>query len=341
MVRKQAEPNLDAWWEEQEQRQGRASRNRKVGAIALSAALVIATALFVLRGSEVTDQSKETEKPASSGVTLPSKEGLYFLDLETRQVTGGPIFPGVDARDVAVSPEGSRVAYVGIDKQIRDVIFVADIDGTNPRPLAGTATMATLRVPHWSPDGALITYQTKGTGLYVGDLFVVDVTTGRATQLTDLDPVSSPLYDMAPRFSPDGEAVLFTWPGGELGHQMWDLWSVPVSGGKPTLVRRDAALGSLSPDARTIAYLQVLRTGSVGSGDLWLVDADGTDARPLVTGELVAARWSPDGTRIAYADGGRVGTYIVDVGTGETTRVLDDPSWPEWLDDHTLIFDVD
>ena len=73
MVRKQAEPNLDAWWEEQEQRQGRASRNRKVGAIALSAALVIATALFVLRGSEVTDQSKETEKPASSGVTLPSK----------------------------------------------------------------------------------------------------------------------------------------------------------------------------------------------------------------------------------------------------------------------------
>ena len=109
---------------------------------------------------------------------------------------------------------------------------------------------------------------------------------------------------MAPRFSPDGEAVLFTWPGGELGHQMWDLWSVPVSGGKPTLVRRDAALGSLSPDARTIAYLQVLRTGSVGSGDLWLVDADGTDARPLVTGELVAARWSPDGTRIAYADGG-------------------------------------
>ena len=341
MVRKQAEPNLDAWWEEQEQRQGRASRNRKVGAIALSAALVIATALFVLRESEVTDQSKETEKPASSGVTLPSKQGLYFLDLETGQVTGGPIFAGVDARDVAVSPEGSRVAYVGIDKEIRDVIFVADIDGTNPRPLAGTATMATLRVPHWSPDGALITYQTKGTGLDVGDLFVVDVTTGRATQLTDLDPVSSPLYDMAPRFSPDGEAVLFTWPGGELGHQMWDLWSVPVSGGKPTLVRRDAALGSLSPDARTIAYLQVLRTGSVGSGDLWLADADGTDARPLVTGELVAARWSPDGTRIAYADTGRVGTYIVDVGTGETTRVLDDPSWPEWLDDHTLIFDVD
>ena len=340
MVRKQTEPNVDAWWEEQEQRQGRALRNRKVGAIALSAALVIVTALLVLRESQVTDQRKETERPASSGVALPVRQGLYFLDLETGRVTSGPRFAGISARQLAVSPDGSRVAYVGIDKEIRDVIFVADIDGTNRRPLAGAATTGTLMSPHWSPDGALITYQAKDKGLYVGDLFVVDVTTGRATRLTDLDRASSPLYDMAPTFSPDGEAVLFTWPRGELGHQIWDLWSVPVSGGKPTLVRRDAALGSLSPDARTIAYLQVLRTGSVRSGDLWLADADGTDARPLVTGELVAARWSPDGTRIAYADRGRVGTYIVDVGTGETTRVLDDPSWPEWLDDHTLIFDV-
>jgi Tol biopolymer transport system component len=147
---------------------------------------------------------------------------------------------------------------------------------------------------------------------------------------------------MGPRFSPDGEAVLFTWPRGKtLGQQTWDFWSAPVSGGKPTLVRRHAAGGSLSPDARTIAYIQVLRTGSVLFGDLWLADADGADARPLVRSELAAARWSPDGTRIAYADEGRGGTYTVDVGTDETTRVLDDPSWPEWLDDHTLIFDVD
>jgi dipeptidyl aminopeptidase/acylaminoacyl peptidase len=339
VVRNQTEPNVDVWWEEQEQRQGRASRNRKFGAIAFTAGLVIATAWLVLRSSEVTDQSKVIQEPASIGMTLPSRRGLYFLDLATGRVTGGPRFAALGARHAVVSPDGSKVAFVGIDEDLDDAIFVAKIDGTNPRPLAGTATMGTLMAPQWSPDGAKITYQAKGTGLFVGDLFIVDVPTGRSTRLTHLDPVSSPLWWMGPRFSPDGEAVLFTFPRDELGQQSWDLWSVPVSGGKPTLVRQDAAGGSLSPDARTIAYIQ----GSGLFGDLWLADADGTDARPLVTGEgeLAPPRWSPDGSKIAYADQGRGGTYIVDVGTGETTRVLDATYRPEWLDDQTLIFYVD
>jgi Tol biopolymer transport system component len=339
MVRNQTEPDVDAWWEEQEQRQGRTSRSRKAGAIALSAALFIATAWFVVRASEVTDQSKEMEEPASSGVALPVRQGLYFLDLVTRQVTSGPRFAALGGRHLAVSPEGSRVAFVGIDEDLNDAIFVAEIGGTKPRPLAGTATMGTLMAPQWSPDGAQITYQAKGKGEFVGDLFIVDIATGRATRLTHLDPVSSPLWWMGPKFSPDGEAVLFTFPRDELGQPSWDLWSVPVSGGKPTLVRQDAAGGSLSPDARTIAYIQ----GSGLFGDLWLADADGADARPLVTGEgeLAPPRWSPDGSKIAYADQGRGGTYIVDVGTGETTRVLDATYRPEWLDDHTLVFYVD
>lgn len=339
MVRNQTEPDVDAWWEEQEQRQGRASRSRKAGAIALSAAFAIATAWFALRGSEVADQSEELEEPASRGVVLPSRQGLYFLNLATGQSTSGPRFAALGARHLIVSPDGSSVAFVGMDENLKDAIFVADIDGTNPRPLPGTATMRTLMSPQWSPDGAQITYQVKGTGEFVGDLFIVDVTTGRATRLTHLDPVSSPLWWMGPKFSPDGEAILFTFPRGEIGQQTWNLWSVPVSGGKPTLVRRDAVGGSVSPDARTIAYIQ----GSGLFGDLWLADADGTDARPLVKGEgeLAPPRWSPDGTRIAYADEGRGGTYIVDVGTGETTRVLDAWISPAWLDDHTLIFDVD
>jgi Tol biopolymer transport system component len=339
MVRNQTEPDVEAWWEEQEQRQGRTSRSRKAGAIALSAALFIATAWFVVSGSEVTDQSKEMEEPASSGVALPLGQGLYFLDLETGQMTSGPRFARISARHLAVSPEGSRVAYVGIDEDLNDAIFVADIDGTNPRPLPGTATTGTLMSPQWSPDGAQIIYQAKGKGEFVGDLFIVDIATGRATRLTHLDSLSAPLWSMFPRFSTDGETVLFTFPRGELGQQTWDLWSVPVSGGEPTLVRRDAAGGSLSPDARTIAYIQ----GSGLFGDVWLADADGADARPLVTGEgeLMPPRWSPDGSRIAYADEGRGGTYIVDVGTGETTRVLDAPTSPAWLDDHTLILDGD
>ncbi|HYZ13402.1 MAG TPA: hypothetical protein VFA08_07315 [Actinomycetota bacterium] len=340
MVRNQIELDQDGWWEEHVKRRGGASRNRKVGAIALSAGLFVAAAWLVLGSSELTDHSKVVQEPASIGMTLPPSRGLYFLDLATGQVTGEPSFAALGARHPVVSPDGAKVAFVGIDEDLEDAIFVADVDGRHPRPLGGTTTTGTLIAPQWSPDGAQIAYQAKGKGQFVGDLFIVDVTTGRARRLTHLDPVSSPLWWMGPRFSPDGEAVLFTFPHGEPGRQTWNVWSVPVSGGKPTLVRSDATDGSLSPDARTIAYFPVNGT-NVPAGDLWLADADGADARPLVRGELVAARWSPDGTRIAYADEGRMGTYIVDVGTGEARRVLDDPSSPEWLDDRTLIFVVE
>jgi Tol biopolymer transport system component len=78
-------------------------------------------------------------------------------------------------------------------------------------------------------------------------------------------------------------------------------------------------------------------------GDLWLADADGTDARRLARGDLqtLSAEWSPDGTRIAYAEWGGIdqgrGTYVVDVTTGETSKVLDDAYFAEWVDGHTWI----
>ena len=51
-------------------------------------------------------------------------------------------------------------------------------------------------------------------------------------------------------------------------------------------------------------------------------------------GHLKWLRWSPDGTRISYSDGGSI--YVLDVATGSATRVADGGN-AEWFDDHTLI----
>ncbi|WP_420456431.1 prolyl oligopeptidase family serine peptidase [Rubrivirga sp.] len=59
----------------------------------------------------------------------------------------------------------------------------------------------------------------------------------------------------------------------------------------------------VSPDGRTVVYRRNrldVQTDRV-RGDLWRVSTDGTVHQPLVVGvDAGAARWSPDGTRLAY-----------------------------------------
>lgn len=343
MVRNQTEPVTGAW-EEQERRQRRVTRNRKIGAISLSAALAVVGVWFVLSGSDATDRGKETNNVAGQPGTLPSKPGVYLFDLETGQATSvaGILPPGYESPGIAVSPDGTMVTYRGMDAQGMWVIYVANVDGTNVHALEKTAATVSGPVgPQFSPDGSKIAYQAKGAGHWVGDIFLVDVATGETTRLTHLKPVTSGLWYMGPTFSPDGQTVFFTRPNGSYVHRSWSLWSVPASGGTPRLVLRDAIGGRVSPDGRTIMYFKPspsLETGYLA--EMWVANADGTDARRLARGDVFSARWSPDGSMIAYTAQGDA--YVVDVTTGEVSKVLKDTDkFPEWVDDHTLIIGVD
>jgi Tol biopolymer transport system component len=344
MVTKQTEPDHDSW-REQERRQRRVTRNRKIGAISLSAALAVLVGWLVL-GSNATDQGNETSKVAGQSPGLPSETGAYLFDLETKQAThvAGIVPPGYESPGIAVSPDGTMVAYKGTDLEGKQVIYVANIDGTNVRALEKTAATEAEPVgPQFSPDGSHIAYQAKGPGYLVGDIFLVDVATGETTRVTHLKPVSDDLWYMGPTFSPDGQTIFFTRPKGNY-EESWSLWSVPASGGRPRLVLRDAVGGRLSPDGGRIVYFKrSSRDTGLFLGDMWLVDADGTDARRVARarGDVFSARWSPDGTKIAYIKQGR-DAYVFDVTTGEISRVLKVRNkFPEWVDDHTWIIGVD
>jgi Tol biopolymer transport system component len=211
-------------------------------------------------------------------------------------------------------------------------LFVANVDGSNERQVTPAGVEAKLG--GWSPDGSTIVYQADDVGRRVGNVFTVDVATGETTQLTDLEQVRSwtSVTDMEPAFRPDGRTVFFHRP--RLDDHAWDIWSVPVTGGEPTIVRRDAGWGRYSPDGASLAYLSEFSDTDF-SGEIMIADAAGGPARKLAVPFRVGPPiWSPDGTLIAYVGSG---VRVVDLATGETSLVAGCGGPVEWFDDDTLI----
>jgi Tol biopolymer transport system component len=344
-TKQMGEPDLDSW-REQEKRQHKASRNKRLGAFAVAAAVILVAVAWIvgIRGGE------DTTTPANeSGTVAPGGvSGPFFLDLRTGEQTPLPkaIVPegvgyGVDVFYTA-SPDGTRIAYNtchpgGCSKA--DEMAVADIDGSDaysvrlPERLNGYA-------PDWSPVGTKIVYQLRNgasDGLDLGNLFVQDLSSGQTTQLTDLERSTAGWWFMSPSFSPDGRSVIFQLARDSSETTKFDVWSVPVTGGEPTLVLRNALFPMALPDGEGIAFVKP--SGFDLSGDrISIADAEGS-RRTLVEANIAIGfpTMSPDGSRIAYRDGSSI--YVVDVSTGESSKVADGNADDNaaWLDDDTLI----
>jgi Tol biopolymer transport system component len=190
-------------------------------------------------------------------------------------------------------------------------------------------------------------YQSVASGGRTGNLFVLDVATGRVDQITDLAQVNANLYGglyyMAPTFSADGTAVIFGMPavvaaGGQTAKMGWDIWSIPASGGEPSLVARNALLPDVEPGGDRISFVAIDEDAQFGG--LYVANGDGSGAQELVDGTIESSRWSPDGSEIAYADDGRDAMFVVNVASGETRQVLFTAEWPEWVDQDTMILDM-
>jgi Tol biopolymer transport system component len=348
MATKQVEPDLDSW-KDQERRQEQRRRRRKMGAIAMAAAIgVLAVAVAI--GAEQDTGTEPAIGPSPTPATAAVPETDYLIDLRTGETTSLPEnivgsrtsgSAELVRSGYAVSPDGSRLAYVGSDDDGVKEIFVADVDGTGAEQVTNGLG---AEAPAWSLDGSKIAY-VGGPGDGLGNIFVVDLATGRSTQLT-FHKGSTGASLESPSFSADGSSIVYsvsTWSGSCCPPHHQHVRIVPSSGGRSVRLAggdgMPAADGKLSPDGSHLSYKC---DDYEDDRLLCLANADGSHARVLVRGNdvIVSHGWSPDGTRIAYWELHSHDVLVVDIATGDETHVAEG-AFPVWLDDHTLVVTID
>jgi len=302
-------------------------RNLRIAAIVSAAAVVVGlAALWIAR-------AMRTEEPLPVGIPM--------------QITSGEGWEG----EPAISPDGTRVAYVS-NESGNDDVYVADVLGG--RVLQLTTDSGMDFAPTWFPDGTAIAFVSERSG--VRSAWKVGLSGGGATLVLE-----NAEY---PAISPDGTWIAFSRRshGAELriwvaplddlsdatmltttDHGLWDhvgaawspdgrtlsyaaradLWAVPAEGGSPRQLTRRAGSVSESAwsrDGRYI-YFDYLLEGPLA---LWRVSSGGGEPRRMTHGMEFESEPSVcrDGSRIAYSTGNPgAGAVLIDLDTGQQTTI--------------------
>jgi Tol biopolymer transport system component len=196
--------------------------------------------------------------PDASAVAYTSSRGEGEEIRKVPRLGGASVRLVPDAKDPALSPDGSRIAFARVGQHGNYRIFVA--------PLAdpGAASMVTAdgdgdfnhEQPAWAPDSTKLAYSAQR------DLWIVPATGGGARRLT-----TDGEYDREPAWAPGGRFVYFS----SFREGTFALWRVPSGGGRPLRVTPGTgpeSHPSISGDGMRLAYSTLLDTGDVFVRDL-------------------------------------------------------------------------
>lgn len=222
---------------------------------------------------------------------------IWIMRADAGEETSVPLLRGLGRTfDPAWSPDGSTL------------VFISDVDGhDNVHSLhveTGTITRLTPndadhRYPAVSPDGTSIVY-LRARWPRPPQIWMMDTDGGTAHEWH-----AGPGLKVRPTFRPDGGVITAQLNRPHPGIHSFVVADGP--NGPPTDLSRGRdqdTYPSWSPDGTRLAFAKTERRSldaGVTSKQIWIMDADGSDPRPLVT--FADARhpvWSADGEWVAF-----------------------------------------
>lgn len=226
---------------------------------------------------------------------------VFVMKADGSQITRLTEDPAQD-RYTTWSPDGKKIAFSSNREGKQDDIYVMNADGSGVTRLTRDPGRDTT--PAWSPDGKKIAFVSNREGS--SQIYVMAPDGSNPVRLTKLE---GNLYN--PMWSPDGSRIVFYMDRGDKKDQ---IYVIQADGSNPALVTGGVAhnvFPSWLPNSRTILFSSD-RNGAANGPDygLYTIGIAGADLAQLTGLKGFFARWSPDGSRIAFISGGYPATEV-------------------------------
>jgi len=194
-------------------------------------------------------------------------------------------------------------------------IWIADLAGKDPRPV--TESPFDKRHPAWLEAGKRIVYRTSNGELHVLDLESKEEekVLERFGQVSDADWSHAAGLLAFTRFSPN------------LADES-EIWTVRLDGTGQRIITTSPGMQyhpAFSPGGERIAYVS---GKGYGTHEIWIMDTDGKNQKRLTQNQAgydIFPKWSPDGTKIAFASdrSGNLDIWVMDADGNNQKRLAD------------------